>query len=208
MGGPVKNTVCITRGDEAFISQNIGELSNPAAFAGFEKTITHLLKMLEVTPTLLAHDLFRDSYSSAVVEGMARQYNIPMLAIQHHHAHIAAVLAEHRLTCAPYGLALDGGEPGLDGSCWGGELLLVDVRPPEERAIAALPVPHKTFDGNGRAELEALPKDTALAFVCHHGGRSQQAAEEFRARGFTGVFNVTGGIDAWAADVDASIPRY
>ena len=89
-----------------------------------------------------------------------------------------------------------------------GEVLLVDVRPPEERAIAALPVPHKTFDGNGRAELEALPKDTALAFVCHHGGRSQQAAEEFRARGFTRVFNVTGGIDAWAADVDASIPRY
>ena len=126
VGGPVKNTVCITRGDEAFISQNIGELSNPAAFAGFEKTITHLLKMLEVTPTLLAHDLFRDSYSSAVVEGMARQYNIPMLAIQHHHAHIAAILAEHRLTTATYGLALDGGEPGIDGTCWGGELLLVD----------------------------------------------------------------------------------
>lgn len=126
IGGPVKNTVCITRGNEAFISQNIGELSNPAAFASFENTIDHLLRMLEVTPTLLAHDVYRDSYSSAVVDEMARQRGIPMLAIQHHHAHIAAVLAERHLNEATYGLALDGGEPGNDGNPWGGELLLVD----------------------------------------------------------------------------------
>ena len=142
VGGPVKNTVCVTRGDEAFISQNIGELSNPSALAAFEETIAHLLKMLEVTPTLLAHDLFRDSYSSVVVEAMARRIGIPMLAIQHHHAHIAAVLAEHRLTCATYGLALDGGEPGLDGSCWGGELLRVDGAHFERIAhLTPLPLP-------------------------------------------------------------------
>jgi monothiol glutaredoxin len=88
------------------------------------------------------------------------------------------------------------------------KLLLVDVRPAEERAIAAVGVPFKTFDGNGRAELEALPKDTALAFLCHHGGRSQQAAEEFLALGFTKVFNVTGGIDAWSTDVDPNVARY
>ncbi|KAF1702809.1 Grx4 family monothiol glutaredoxin [Pseudoxanthomonas suwonensis] len=89
-----------------------------------------------------------------------------------------------------------------------GELVLVDVRPPEERAIASLSIPHRTFDGNGRAELEALPKDTRLAFMCHHGGRSAQAAEEFRGKGFAAVFNVEGGIDRWAQDVDGSIPRY
>ncbi|RXR00325.1 Grx4 family monothiol glutaredoxin [Pseudoxanthomonas composti] len=88
------------------------------------------------------------------------------------------------------------------------KLLLVDVRPAEERAIASVNVPFKTFDGNGRAELEALPKDTSLAFLCHHGGRSQQAAEEFLALGFTKVFNVTGGIDAWSTDVDPNVARY
>lgn len=89
-----------------------------------------------------------------------------------------------------------------------GNVLLVDVRPPEERAIAAVGVPFKVFDGNGRAELEALPKDTALAFLCHHGGRSAQAAEAFRALGFSKVFNVTGGIDAWSDDVDNGVPKY
>jgi len=69
-------------------------------------------------------------------------------------------------------------------------------------------LPFKTFDGNGRAELEALPKDTALAFLCRSGGRSQQAAEEFRALGFTNVHNVTGGINAWADDVDGTISKY
>ena len=88
------------------------------------------------------------------------------------------------------------------------ELLLVDVRPADERAIAAVGIAHRTFDGNGRAELESLPKDTALAFLCHRGGRSGQAAEEFRAKGFTRLFNVEGGIDRWSQDVDASIPRY
>lgn len=89
-----------------------------------------------------------------------------------------------------------------------GNITLVDVRPADERAIAAVGVPFKSFDGNGRAELEALPKDTALAFMCHHGGRSAQAAEQFRALGFTKVFNVTGGINAWSEDVDNGVPKY
>ena len=89
-----------------------------------------------------------------------------------------------------------------------GNITLVDVRPADEREIAAVGVPFKTFDGNGRAALEALPKDTALAFMCHHGGRSAQAAEQFRALGFTKVFNVTGGINAWSEDVDNGVPKY
>jgi monothiol glutaredoxin len=88
-----------------------------------------------------------------------------------------------------------------------GEVILVDVRPEEERALAPAPVPVHSFDGNGRAALEALPKDTALAFLCRSGGRSQQAAEEFRALGFSNVSNVAGGTNAWA-DVDPSISKY
>ena len=88
------------------------------------------------------------------------------------------------------------------------EVLLVDVRPAEERSFAAAAVPFKTFDGNGRAELEALPKDTTIAFLCRSGGRSQQAAEEFLALGFRNVYNVVGGINAWADEVDASLTKY
>ena len=89
-----------------------------------------------------------------------------------------------------------------------GTMLLVDVRPTDERAIASVAVPFRTLDGDGRAELEALPKDTAIAFLCHHGGRSQQAADAFSALGFRNVRNVEGGIDAWADNVDGTIPKY
>jgi len=82
------------------------------------------------------------------------------------------------------------------------------VREPYASAIAAINAPFETFDGDNRARLEALPKDTALAFLCHHGGRSAQAAEQFRALGFTKVSNITGGIDAWSNEVDNGVPKY
>ncbi len=89
-----------------------------------------------------------------------------------------------------------------------GSITVVDVRPADERAIAAINAPFETFDGDNRARLEALPKDTALSFLCHHGGRSAQAAEQFRALGFTKVSNITGGIDAWSNEVDNGVPKY
>ncbi|MCE7033001.1 Grx4 family monothiol glutaredoxin [Lysobacter sp. GX 14042] len=91
-----------------------------------------------------------------------------------------------------------------------GELVLVDVRPASERGQASVNVPFRTLDreGGGAAELEKLPKDTEIAFLCHSGQRSGSAAEHFRGLGFTRVYNVAGGIDAWAQDVDSSIPRY
>ena len=88
-----------------------------------------------------------------------------------------------------------------------GAVRLVDVRPAEERAIASVNVPHASFD-DGLEAIEALPKDTPLAFLCHHGRRSAQAAEHFRRLGFTQLFNVEGGIEAWSQQADASVPRY
>ena len=83
----------------------------------------------------------------------------------------------------------------------------LDVRTPEERAMASIPgavlmTPEAT------ARLETLPKDTMLVFHCHHGGRSQQAAEHFASLGFIHVWNVAGGIDAWSREVDPDVPRY
>jgi monothiol glutaredoxin len=88
-----------------------------------------------------------------------------------------------------------------------GSITVIDVRPPEERARAALAQPFQTFD-DGVEALAALPKDTALAFLCHSGGRSARAAEHFRGFGFRKVYNVEGGIDAWSREVDSSVPLY
>jgi monothiol glutaredoxin len=88
-----------------------------------------------------------------------------------------------------------------------GTLVLVDVRPLEERTLASVDAPVRTLD-DGTAYLEALPRDTPLAFLCHHGQRSAQAAEHFRGLGFREVYNITGGIEAWSNEVDAGVPRY
>jgi len=87
-----------------------------------------------------------------------------------------------------------------------GGLTIVDVRPAEERAQASIPLDHATFD-DGVEEIEALPKDTPIAFLCRSGGRSAQAAEHFRALGFREVYNIVGGTNAWA-QIDPAVPQY
>jgi monothiol glutaredoxin len=87
-----------------------------------------------------------------------------------------------------------------------GTLTVVDVRPADERAIAEAPLPYRSFD-DGVEEIEALPKDTALAFLCRSGGRSAQAAEHFRALGFRELYNISGGINAWAL-IDPKLQAY
>jgi monothiol glutaredoxin len=84
---------------------------------------------------------------------------------------------------------------------------LLDVRTPEERAIAAIPGA-VLLNEQEAARIESLPRDTKLVLHCHHGGRSQRAAEQFVSLGFTDVYNVTGGIDAWSQEIDPDVPRY
>jgi monothiol glutaredoxin len=89
----------------------------------------------------------------------------------------------------------------------GERLGLFDVRTPEERAIAHIEGA-RLLDSELAEQIERLDKGVPLVFHCHHGGRSQRAAEHFAALGFTNVWNVTGGIDAWSQEVDPSVPRY
>jgi len=88
-----------------------------------------------------------------------------------------------------------------------GEVILVDVRPQDERDIASV-AEARAMDADLMTELEAMPKDTAMAFICHTGSRSQVAAEHFSKQGFTRVSNVAGGIDAWSKEIDADVPTY
>lgn len=84
---------------------------------------------------------------------------------------------------------------------------LYDVRTPQERATASIE-PSVLFDQQVAEEIAALPKDTPLAFFCHHGQRSAMAGERFLAMGFTRVYNLAGGIDAWSREVDPKVKRY
>jgi monothiol glutaredoxin len=87
------------------------------------------------------------------------------------------------------------------------DIVLVDVRPADERARAAIEGV-MTLDGDALQQLEAMPKNTAMAFICHTGNRSNVVGEHFRRQGFTDVANVAGGIDAWSKEIDPSIPLY
>ena len=126
LGGHFKNTVCVTRGDEAFVSQHLGDLDNAPTCEALDAAVAHLVSILEVEPQVVAHDLHPDFYTSRHAAFLAAQWGVPARAVQHHHAHVAAVVAEHRLPGPVLGLALDGVGLGQDGGAWGGELLYVD----------------------------------------------------------------------------------
>ncbi|HZX31447.1 MAG TPA: carbamoyltransferase HypF [Rhodocyclaceae bacterium] len=125
-GAYLKNTVGVFKGREAFLSQHIGGLDNAAAIGFLEETVAHLLDILEVEPALVAHDLHPDFASTRLAAVLAAERGIPAFAVGHHHAHIAAIAAEHGCDEPILGLALDGVGLGPDGGLWGGELLRMD----------------------------------------------------------------------------------
>ena len=126
LGGYLKNTVCVLKGREAFLSQHIGGLDNAAAIGFLEETVAHLLAILDVRPDLIAHDLHPDFPSTHLALRLAAERGIPALAVAHHHAHVAGICAEHGVNEPVVGLAIDGVGLGPDGGLWGGELLRVD----------------------------------------------------------------------------------
>ena len=125
-GAWLKNTVCITRGDEAFLSPHIGDLDNAATCGALVEAVQHLCDVLDVRPLAVAHDLHPDFFSTRFALEFAAGRGLRAHAVQHHHAHVAAIAAEHGVDEPLLGLALDGIGLGDDGAAWGGELLAVD----------------------------------------------------------------------------------
>lgn len=122
--GPfLSNTICIARGDEAFLSQHVGDLESLEASDSFEMTVEHLKRVLEIDPLVVAYDLHPDYVSTRYALSLN---GVELVGVQHHHAHIAACMAENGLSGPVIGLAMDGSGYGPDGTIWGGEILVAD----------------------------------------------------------------------------------
>ena len=137
-GAELKATVCLTRGNEAFVGQHVGDLENPSVMAFYEEVVTHLEKLLEVRPQALVCDLHPDFLSTRYAEARAAREGLPLWRLQHHAAHAAAVLAENACFSPALALCLDGTGLGDDGTVWGGELLVMDLGGPEWRRLGRL----------------------------------------------------------------------
>ncbi|MDY7559644.1 carbamoyltransferase HypF [Pseudomonas sp. 10B1] len=124
-GAWLKNAACLLQRDQVLWSPVHGDLGDPQSCLALEASLERLLTLAEITPHAIAHDLHPDFYSSQLAVSLAERLDVPALAVQHHHAHVAAVMAEHGLDGPVLGLALDGVGLGSDGAAWGGELLWV-----------------------------------------------------------------------------------
>jgi len=146
LGAEMKNTITILKDDKAFVSQHIGDLRAGPTYEAFLRTIDKLTALVGAQPAALACDLHPAMLSTRY----AQHYrDVPLIQVQHHHAHIAAVMGEHNLKGPVVGLAADGVGYGTDGSAWGGELLA--VWPDRfERAGYVEPVPMPGADAASR----------------------------------------------------------
>jgi hydrogenase maturation protein HypF len=120
-GAELKNAICLARGDRAWPGHHIGDLKNLETLGSFREAVEHLGRLLAVTPEVVAHDLHPDYLSTAWAR---EQQGVELVGVQHHHAHLAACLAEHGERGEAVGAIFDGTGFGTDGTVWGGELLV------------------------------------------------------------------------------------
>jgi hydrogenase maturation protein HypF len=163
VGGELKNTVCLTKGRHAFLSQHIGDLENLESYGFFETTISSFKRILEVEPRCLAYDLHPDYFST---RWALAQTGIERVGVQHHHAHVASCMAENHLDGKVIGIALDGTGYGTDGAVWGGEVLLAAYSDFERIAhLDYVPMP-------GGAAAITEPWRMAVSYLHKHFGEA------------------------------------
>ena len=167
-GPELKNTVCLLKGKNAFLSQHIGDLKTAETFAVFKKTIEHMERIFEIAPRIIAYDMHPDYLSTRYAMALKEQDSggLRLVAVQHHHAHIVSCMAERGIEGPVIGLALDGTGYGDDGRIWGGEILVADELSYRRAAhFEYVPMP------GGDAVIKE-PWRMALSYLYHAYGKS------------------------------------
>ena len=136
-GGDLKNACCIGAGDAAWFGPHVGDLENVDTFRSFEDAVERMERFLQVRPEIVAHDLHPDFFSTAYARARPETIRV---GVQHHHAHVASVMAEHGLEGPVLGVAYDGTGYGTDGTAWGGEFLIAGLEG-FERVATFRPLP-------------------------------------------------------------------
>jgi hydrogenase maturation protein HypF len=164
VGPYLKNTIALSVGRQVFLSQHIGDLDTPEACAAFERVIADFVQLYEVEPIVIAHDLHPDYFSTQWARRAACDAPIELVAVQHHHAHLASCLAENEVEGPALGVTWDGTGYGLDGTVWGGEFVWGDASGFER--VAHL----RTFRLPGGDAAVKEPRRTALGLLWEHFG--------------------------------------
>ncbi|MHB8706612.1 MAG: carbamoyltransferase HypF [Coriobacteriia bacterium] len=171
-GPEQKNTVTLLTGDHAFVSQHIGDMENAETHLAFERTIADYSHLFRVKPAVVAYDLHPEYLSTKYAQSLG----LPAVGVQHHHAHVVSVAAEHGERGPFIGVALDGTGYGEDGTIWGGEVLLATWTGFERLAhLAYLPLP-------GGAAAIRRPARMALGALAASGLLEHPGASALRSR--------------------------
>jgi len=146
-GAELKHTFCVAKGARAFVSHHIGDLENYETYRSFTEGVEHFCRLFDVAPEIVAHDLHPEYLSTKYArdcEGGQNPYlqDVDLVGVQHHHAHIASCLADNGCPGPAIGVAFDGLGFGTDGTIWGGEFLIADLRGFERAGhLEAVPMP-------------------------------------------------------------------
>jgi hydrogenase maturation protein HypF len=141
-GAELKNTICVTKEDKAFLSQHIGDLENLPTYEFLKLTVEHLKRILDIEPEIITCDMHPDYLSTRYALEQQADHKV---RVQHHHAHIVSCLAEHKLEGDVIGLSFDGTGYGTDGAIWGGEILIARENDFERTGhLAYVPMPGST----------------------------------------------------------------
>lgn len=139
-GAELKHTFCVARRGHAFVSHHIGDLENYETFRSFTEGVGHFLRLFDVVPEVVAHDLHPEYLSTKYA--LARDGVVDLVAVQHHHAHVASCLADNGVAGPVIGVAFDGLGYGQDATLWGGEFLVADLTGFERAGhLATVPMP-------------------------------------------------------------------
>lgn len=187
-GAELKSTVALAAGRRVYISQHIGDLKNDETYASHRQAAEHLARLHRLAPSLAACDLHPDFRVSRFAR---EEYGADLEQVQHHHAHMAACMAENQLTGPTLGVVFDGAGYGLDGTIWGGEFLLGDYT--EVERVAHL----RRFPllGGDRAVHEPIRTGLALTLAALDGNEADAV----------GAFPVLGRLDPDARQVLAKM---